>query len=524
MKFRPRGDSALGEDIGLALGVVGFIALLGGFLLYGLIPEIRSWSLGLLWASLGSFVASAVLARRLIGGFISTRRGRYGLNTIVMVAAFVALLGLFNFLSASVNLRKDLTATNLFTLSSQTRVVLDGLTEPVEAYAFFTASGEGRGAAENLLREYGFASSEFSYRMVDPETDPATAARFQVDQNGLVVFASAQRVSRTVELTEQSFTSTLLRATGQSLSTVCFLTGHGERSIIGTNDAGLNQAARALEQELYLVRDFALSSSGGVPTECTVLLIVGPDREITAEDSVLVRQYLGGGGNAVFLIGPEAHPTWFEILEGAGIIAGGGTIIDQASFVRPDPATPSIRTDQYLQSPGFRHPITGPLIERSLITFFPLATRMAPVAREQQFPDAIILPLIFSSERSWLDADLQDPQSAAFDQASDQFGPIAIMTATEIPTVDDTSRIVAIGNAAFIGNQFFASLGNGDLFLNSVNWATDQEALISIRPKINAPRVFIIGQREWSWILYSSVGVLPGLISLVGAWTWWRRR
>ena len=520
MISRLRGESAVFQDLGLALGVVGVLALLGGAIIYGIIPELRGWALGLLWASLVSFVMSAVLSRNLIAGFVTTRQGRYGVNTLVMVAAFVTILALVNFLSTSVNFRSDLTATNRFSLESQTRAILDELTEPVETFAFFTEDDLAADIAENLLREYSLRSDKFSYRMVDPETEPATASRFQIDQDGVVVFSSGGRVTRTVDLSEQAFTVTLLRASGRGLKTVCFLTGHGERSIIGTTNYGLNLATVALERELYEVRDFGLQSSGGVPTECAAVVVVGPDRDILDEESVLLRQYLGGGGNALFAMGADAPETWTSILSLIGIVSGGGTVVDPASFARPDPATPLIQQEDY----NPEHPVTIPLVERSVSTFFPLATQMAPASPEEQVPGALVVPLIRTSKLSWLDADLVNPETASFDQSTDLYGPIWIGTVAELPTVDGVSRIVGLGSSDFVGNQAFAQLGNGDLFVNAINWATGQESLITIRPKLNAPRIFIITQRQWSWILYSSVGVLPVLVSLVGAWTWWRRR
>jgi hypothetical protein len=520
MISRFRGDSAALQDVGVALGVVGTLALIAGSIIYGVIPELRGWSLGLLWASLASFVGFAVLARGLIAGFITTRQGRYGVNTIVMLAAFVAILTLVNFLSTSVNFRSDLTATNRFSLEAQTKAILDGLNEPVEAFAFFTVDDPATQVTDRLLREYSLRSDQFSYRFVDPETEPTTASRFQVDQQGIIVFESSGRVTRTADISEQAFTATLLRATGGGLKTACFISGHGENSIIGAGGLGLGLAATALELELYVVRDFALQASGGVPSECSVVIVVGPDRDIPDEESMLLRQYVGGGGNVFFALGPEAPESWASILRVMGIVAGGGTVIDQASFARPSPDTPLVQQEDY--NPD--HPITIPLAERSVTTFFPSTTQMAPAPEELQPLAALVVPLIRTSPRSWLDAELVDPITATFDQTTDLFGPIWIATVAEIPTVDGDSRIAAFGNSIFVGNQAIAQLGNGDLFVNAVNWATRQESLITIRPKLNAPRIFIITQRQWSWILYSSVGILPALVSLVGAWTWWRRR
>lgn len=529
MRERLRVERALIEDIGLALGAAGLLALVGGALLYAVVPELQGWALALLAASLACFALFAVLARRLIGSFLTTRQGRYGLNTVIMILAFTAILVIINVISFNRHWRADVTATGEFTLSPQTVNVLKDLKEPVVAYAFFTPDNPGIGVAEEFLREYKVKSRSFDYQIVDPETDPARATQYQVDQDGLVVFVAGERAARTADLSEQAFTSTLLRAVGRNLKTVCFLSGHGERSILGTTELGLSVAAQALEQELFEVRDFGVSSSGGVPGTCAVLVVAGPDRDLEKSDDpakdegTILRSYLGSGGNGLFLLGPETPESWVRLLQEAGIELGGGAVVDQASFAQPDRATPVIQPDQYYSD----HPVTRPLVERSLVTFFPLVTRVAPLPQGQQPPAVLIIPLLFTSQRSWLESDVANVGTATYDQqANDRRGPVSIAVAAEFPAggPEGTGRLLVIGNAGFAGNRFITSLGNRDLFINSINWLSQQEELISIRPKLSATRLLIISQREWTWILYSSVGLLPLLVSLVGAWTWWRRR
>ena len=525
MRDRFRFFSGIAEDVGLALLVVGVIAVIGGALIYGIIEELRSWSLALIGAGVLALLIGGFFSRAQVARIIATRQGRYGVNTIVMIIAFTAILGLTNIVSTAVNSRVDLTANRGFTLATQTQQVLEDLREPVEVFGFFTPEDVARPAADGLLREYSLRSNNFSYEIVDPETDPAKANRFDVDQNGIVVFSSRDRVARTTDLTEQAFTTSLLQATGTQLKTVCFTSGHGELSVLGTTDIGMSLARAALERELYIVRDFGFSSAGRVPEECSAVIVAGPTRDLTAEEDsvdegVLLRNYLGSGGNILFLLTKDTPVTWLTLLYEAGIGAGGGAIVDPGSFAQPDVTTPTIRPEGYLPN----HPITGPLIDRSLVTFFPLVTRVAPLPPGLAFPGTEVYPLAFTTDRSWLEKDIENLSSPRYDAEVDLRGPLAIASAVEFPAANDTGRIVAIGNASFASNQFVNSAGNIDLFMNSANWLTEQEALIGIRARLNAPRLLVLTQREASWIFYSGVGVFPALMLLVGGWTWWRRR
>ncbi|MFL2640529.1 MAG: GldG family protein [Dehalococcoidia bacterium] len=531
MRFISNIDEKLAEDIGLALGAAGLIALIAGGVIYGVIPEIRTWALALMFLGVVSLAGFAFLARDLIASFFQTRQGRYGINTAGLIIIFTLSVVILNFFSSNWNFRVDLTATDQFTLAPQTKQALSNLSEDVEAYGFFVPEDPGAITAERLMNEYVLETEKLSYTMVDPETDPSQAKRYQVDRSGLIVFAGASgQVSRTNNISEQSLTASLLRATGENLKTVCFTTGHGERSILGSTDLGLRLAAQALERELYIVRDFSFSSSDGVPEECSAIIVVGPERDLIVDDKVdeeaRIREYLGRGGNAFFLLTPTTPSSWTNLLLEGGVETGGGTIVDPSSYAQPDRTTPQIRVEGYL--PG--HPITDPLIEQSLVTFFPLTTRVAPLPESQRTPGASIVPLIFTSDRSWLETDSSSLDNATYDQLADiSRGQNAIATAVQFPAANEigqqiTGRIFVIGNSAFAGNLFFHSLGNGDLFINTVNWLTTKEDLISIRPKLSSARLLILSQREADWLLYSSVGLLPLMSALMGFWVWWRRR
>jgi ABC-type uncharacterized transport system involved in gliding motility auxiliary subunit len=63
------------------------------------------------------------------------------------------------------------------------------------------------------------------------------------------------------------------------------------------------------------------------------------------------------------------------------------------------------------------------------------------------------------------------------------------------------------------------------MFVNSVDWAAEQEDLTSITPQTPTERTFNIpGQLQWIAILLGSVFIIPGLVVLAGVSTWLARR
>ncbi|MEM8715660.1 MAG: hypothetical protein AAGE92_07755, partial [Cyanobacteria bacterium P01_G01_bin.4] len=89
---------------------------------------------------------------------------------------------------------------------------------------------------------------------------------------------------------------------------------------------------------------------------------------------------------------------------------------------------------------------------------------------------------------------------------------------------EDESRLVVIGNSQFAADGNFTELGNGDLFLNSINWLSNRTEAITIRPKSPTNRRFTISPAGVQWLRLLTVVLLPASALSFGAAQWWRRR
>jgi ABC-type uncharacterized transport system involved in gliding motility auxiliary subunit len=85
--------------------------------------------------------------------------------------------------------------------------------------------------------------------------------------------------------------------------------------------------------------------------------------------------------------------------------------------------------------------------------------------------------------------------------------------------------VVAFGTSSFASDQIYDAYGNGDMFVNSVDWSAEQESIASITPKTTTDRTFNVpSQIHWILILLSSIFIIPGLVVLGGVSTWLARR
>ncbi len=135
--------------------------------------------------------------------------------------------------------------------------------------------------------------------------------------------------------------------------------------------------------------------------------------------------------------------------------------------------------------------------------------------------------LVQTNERSWGETDfkslLQGGSQVGFDQATEKQGPLTLAMAGE--NAGTKGRVVVFGTSSLADDKYFDAYGNGDMFVNSVDWAAEQPNPINITPKPSTERTFHApGQFQWIAILLGSIFIIPGLVVLAGVSTWLSRR
>ncbi len=453
---------------------------------------------------------------------LTGRRARYGSNAVLYSVAFLAFLIMVNFLAGRHPRRFDLTAGGQYSLSKQTIQVLRELEEPVQVTAYITAFYPGRQQAEDLLREYSIRSpGKFLYEIIDPELKPAMARQAGITRDGTLVFTSGDRRQDVFTISEQEFTGAILKVSSKEQRRVYFLTGHGERSPDDFSQQGFSQAKRGLEQDNYKVDTLNLAITDTIPADLAALVIADPQTPLMEEEKKRLQSFLVKGGRAVILQDPVHDVGLNELLEPYFVKFNNDVVIDPAASLLGDPASPAVN----------RYPFSE--ITRDLpLTFYPRARSISKTREPPEGVGVTVQPLVQTSPHSWGETDLQSRQARPDD--ADNKGPLTLAYAIESPaalgsdelqTAPSTKiRLVVIGDSDFASNGFIGSLGNGDLFLNAVNWVAEEETLISIRPKPREQRFINLTGQTANMIFLSTVVFLPLAVLAVGFTVWWQRR
>ncbi len=417
----------------------------------------------------------------------------------------------------------DLTEERLFSISPQTRQVLESLDQPILLTAF-VQGGDDPGI-ERVLMAYADASRRVDYRLVDPEARPDLAAEFNVREYGTLIVEGAERVQRADKIEEPEITNAILAVIKGEPLPVCFTVGHGERSTEDKTRTGLSSAATALWQTNYEVRLVNVAAEGEVPADCRVVVIAGPSSDLLPPERAAIERYVESGGRlAVLLESRTEVPEINRLLARWGVRAADDYVID----TRRNGQQFGLGLQVPLVDEYAPHPIT----ERfRLMSMFNMP-RSLVIADEP--PEGVdIRALAATTASSWGETNFDRNVPATWDAGADRAGPLPLLVAVA-RAVEETPRayrermrrgepapvgepiMVVAGDVDFATNALFGWQGDGDLFLNSINWLAGQRELISIRPKkIANKRVLLTeGRKALSFVLL--VVLLPMIPAVAG--------
>ena len=491
---------------------------------------------------------------REVVALLRRRQARYGALATSSVLIAVGILAAVNYITNRQNKRWDLTAAQQYSLSDQTRRVLQSLESPIAIRVF--AREEEFPAFRDRLDEYAYTSSQVSVEYVDVDRNPVLAREYEIQSYGTVVFDYEGRVERVVSTAEQELTNALIKAVVGEERTVYFVQGHGEHSPENTERDGYSALTEALRLDNLTVEPVVLAQTGEVPADAAVVVIAGPTTDFLLPEVELLRGYLEGGGKALFLLDPpettEAAdvPALVELIAEWGIEVGRDVVVDVSGvgqLLGTDASVPVAATYP-------PHPITDRF---NLLTAYPLARSVEPAngAPSGRVADSFIE----TSPRSWAEsnlAELATGEVALNEDQGDAPGPVSIAAAVSVEVeaadsletsepdtepddetagsadADDDAeeadplraRVAVIGDSDFASNGTLGIQGNRDLALNTVNWLAQQENLIAIRPREPEDRRITVTADQQRRITLLSLLMVPGVILGTGIYTWWRRR
>jgi len=454
--------------------------------------------------------------------FLSGRQARYGSNALIMSLAFTGILFVVNMLAFQNPISKDLTEGKEHTLAPQTLQALATLPGKVEATAFYSQRLPTDTAAQ-LLQDFKTNShGKFDYKFINPETDPLAARQAGITGDGKILLTLGAQKEIASYADETELTRTLIRLINPNPRTVYFLIGHGEADIESSGDQGMSVAKQTLESKNYTVKSLSLAQAGRIPEDALAIIIAGPHKPLLDSEVSLLKSYVTKGGSLVVMEDPRIFTDFGDAPDPlANYLAGSwGVTLDNDVVIDLDNTQSALAAISHAISRD--HPITQNLTVNYQV-ILPQARSLSLTSQPEGVTQT---PLMLTTANSWGEANFTSAEGTqlSFDAAEgDILGPLNLAVAAENSATK--GRVVVFGNSLFATDSGFDVYGNGNMFINSVDWAAQQEDLIQITPHQPIQRVFNLpGPLKWITILLGSIFVIPGLVLAAGISAWVARR
>ncbi len=479
----------------------------------------------------------------------SIHRGRIFANVFLQGFAVLALFVMANYLGFTHFKRWDYSRDHKYTLSEQTRRVLESLNKPLRLTIFFSNASPITFDTVTLAKEYASFSDKVNVEVVNPYLHLTRAREIAtqyklgdrenvliIDYDGNTQLINADAMAEyepsinpndpphlKAFMGESAITSAILAVTEEGSSLLYSVTGHGEPTFDHEAYSGLKTF---IQRQNITISPLSLAEADAIPDDARFVVINGPKYDFSDREIAQLNAYWQRKGRLFIFLEPGAPtPKLNAFVEKLGITP------------RNDRVLQTVPLGQQLT--GIRKEITGEFVPGSPITrrlanvnaiFLGVTQSLMPDPDRVKTANIRLQPLIQASKGFWGEKsyDVDTPGGVFFDGKEDLARPFVAMSAEQGAASDervqvDTSRLIVVGNTAFLTNEAMTA-ADLDFVLSGFNWLMARESLIGIAPKDVRNFSLNLSPSQLSTLATITMGVIPGLAALVGLFSWFKRR
>jgi len=454
--------------------------------------------------------------------WLHARQTKYAAYATVYILVVLAIVSVVNVLANRYNKSHDFTANKRYTLSDQTAKVVKGLKQDTTITYFDQTSHFAQ--AKDLLDRYASLSPKVHVVYVDPDHSPQLARDANIRDYGTAVVQVGPKKENAKAITEEGITGAVIQDLKGNTRTVCFVEGSGERQIADADRNGFSNFKDLLAKDSYAAKSISLLQQADVPSDCTVVVVGGPVSDYLQPQVDAIKKFVENGGRALFMIDPPLKLGHSPIADNnllAGLLQSWGVTLDKDLILDMNPIgqLAGVGPQVALVTEYGPQPIVADL--KGHATGFPLSRSL-----EIKNGDNTTVEKLFDSSATSLATTKLDSPNVNPNDPQNKKGPLTLGAAGTYNTNKENSegRFVVLGGSSWAANGFIDFNGNSDFALNAMNWLSNDEDLISIRPKEQEDRRVTLTAAQQNMIRIFSQFMLPLAIVFVGLSVWWRRR
>lgn len=458
---------------------------------------------------------------------LAFRAGSYSLMVSALVLAILVVVNIFVSSLPSSMTKYDISATKLYSITSNTKAVVNALDQDVTIY-WIVQSGQEDAVIENLLSKYEALSDHIKVEKRNPDVYPTFAQQYTsetVMNNSFVVecgdrsryigyddiyLQETDMYSYSYSTSfdgEGAITSAIDYVISDELPQLYVLEGHGEAELPST-------FSEQIEKDNMEVSSLSLLTVDEIPEDASCLIIYAPQSDISEEELDMLSYYVSDGGKLLVMSGPVQDGSLSSLnslLESYGVTVTDGIVVESDrehyAFQAPYILLPDMTS----------HAITDSLIEENYFVLMPISQGLTV-----EDSSGTVTSLLTTSAYSYSKADAYDLETYE-KEGGDTDGPFALAV-----SIEDSSGggIVWFASSSFLEDMYnaFSSGANGDIAMNALSSLVGESEAMAIRSKSLNYNYLTISESTSSLLKATMIGIFPLVYFGIGVYVIVRRR
>ena len=448
---------------------------------------------------------------------LALKGGSYSLAVTAVVLAILIVVNIFASTLPSSITKLDISSSKLYSITSNTKAVVNNLQQDVTIYWIVQADMEDS-IIENLLSKYESLSDHIEVVKKNPDVFPTFTQSYTdetVPNNSLIV-ESGERYRyisvNDIYLSEDAYsyyatdfdgegaiTSAIDYVVTEDLPQLYVLQGHGEADLPAT-------FADAIEKENIETVALSLLAVDEIPEDADALLIYAPQSDITTEEADMLTDYADNGGKLLVMAGPVEGA---ELTNLHSVLNHYGVTVTEGIVVENDRNYYAFGYPYVLMPDMASHAITDPLIEDRYYPIFPIAQGLDVSGATAEVTELLGTSSFSFSKVAGFELDTYEYEDGDIE------GPftLGVSIATE-----NEGQIVWFSASDFLGDMYnaYSSGANVDLAMNAMSALMGEREAIAIRSKSLNYNYLTINESTASTLKFLMIGVFPLMYLAVG--------
>lgn len=452
---------------------------------------------------------------------IALKGGAYSLIVTAIVLAIIIVVNILVTNLPSALTKYDISSSKLYSITSNTKVVVNRLEQDVTIYWIVQANKEDD-VIENLLSKYESLSDHIKVVKKNPDVYPTFAEKYTdetVKNNSLVVECGER--SKYISYDdiyvqepdvynystnnyfdgEGAITSAIDYVTTEDLPQLYVLEGHGEGELPST-------FSDQIDKDNIQINQLSLLKVDSVPEEADAVMIYAPTSDISDKEKEMLAAYAENGGKLLVIAGPTKDgilKNLYSLLADYGVETVEGVVIEA------DREHYAFQLPYILLPDMVSHKITDSLIEESYFPIMPISQGLTVSSDNGK---ATVTKLLNTSDMAFSKVAGYD-LSTYEKEEGDIDGPFTV--AVSVETGND-GQIVWFASSYFLDEVYnaYSSGANVDMAMNALASLIGEREAMAIRSKSLNYNYLTISDSTSSMLKVLMIGVFPLLYLGIG--------